>query len=354
MGKLIYKAWAGPFLYPIDFEFEVASGIVKGLGVTFGYGHRSTELRLAKSVGALPAYISYVCTQHSVGHTWAVFRALEELAEEPVPYGVQRLRTIALEVERLIHHFTLLRNLAVALRWDLAVSLGEQALDMALTAAAALGGLPLGQHFVFAGYFAGHLSTEGLAWALARVKAVADLLADLWVHHPSVGERLIGLAKIDPAQASELGLVGPLARASGISCDVRSLDPFGAYHDFAPKVEPQHAGDAYARVVVTSSEVLDAVTLAQTLANELGPEVPVPSGTLRLMPGLRASRIEGADGETVAVISVGEGPCLEAVHLRPASAANAAAIPVALQGVKFEDWTLAYLSLGICPTCVDR
>lgn len=354
MGTLTYDAWAQPFLYPVSFELQVSSGSVESLRVRFGYGHRSAEALLARSPVALPAVLSQVCGQHSVGLSWAVFRALEELAGEAVPFSVECLRSIALELERTVHHLSVLRNLAVALGWQGGMGLTQQAMALARDVVSTFGGMPLGRHFGFGGYFVPDLDSEKLVSLLIRLQASVNRLTDLWVHNPSVGERLIGLARITAAQASELGLVGPVARASGVNCDIRLLDPYGAYQEVAPRAQSQGAGDAYARMVVIAGEILDSVTLAIHLVGQLGAHRPPISSQLRLVPGVRAARVEGADGEVVAIVAVEKGPMLEAIHIRPGSAANVAGMSVALEGVPLQDWTLAYLSMTICSTCVDR
>jgi ech hydrogenase subunit E len=354
MRSLTYDSLAPPFLYPSRVQLELVSGVVRTVKIELGYGHKAAERDLSASPVALAINLSQMCGQHSVAITWAAYRAIEELSNQEVPFSAQCLRSIALEVERVMNHLVTLRNMAMGMSWKGGMWLTGKALVEAQRVASDLGGMPLGRRFVFGGFFYPDLDLDRLAGNLENLENVAKPVMELWVHHSSVAERLIGLAKLTAAQASDLGLVGPIARASGINSDVRLVDPFGAYHHQSPRVQPQGAGDAFARVVVMASEVMDSIRLARGFLHELPAEAVAVPAPLKLTSGLRAARVEGSDGETVAVISVGHEKNLEAAHLRPGSAANVAALRPALQGVRFEDWALAYLSLGICPTCVDR
>jgi hypothetical protein len=82
--------------------------------------------------------------------------------------------------------------------------------------------------------------------------------------------RLRGRAVVSRAEASELGLVGPVGRASGRATDSRSTDARYSALGFDPIVRSE--GDALARVVVRAEEALAAVRLADAaLQADSGP-----------------------------------------------------------------------------------
>ena len=69
-------------------------------------------------------------------------------------------------------------------------------------------------------------------------------------------------------QAAELGCVGPMMRASGISRDTRTLG-YAAYGcvDFAPVVES--SGDSYARCAVRIGELFQSIDIIAQAASKI-------------------------------------------------------------------------------------
>ncbi len=74
-----------------------------------------------------------------------------------------------------------------------------------------------------------------------------------------------GVELRDVAQARAYGLVGPIARASGITGDLRKLFPYAAYDtvDFTVAVEQE--GDAYARLRILFREAEQSVAIMRQL-----------------------------------------------------------------------------------------
>ncbi len=354
MGDITLGPERQPFGYPVVFRFNVVQGRVLGFRPKFGYGCRSIELSLGKNALALSAHLAYLCGLHSVGNVWAVYRALEEIAGHTVDTSVELMRSLAAEIERIIDHLSLLEALAHALSWTTVRSLLGQLKDMAIRAAKAVGGLPLGVRFGFGSFSIWGTDLEALTATIGAMQPLCHALVETILRHPSFGERSIGLAKIGASAASETGLVGFVARASGIANDTRLVDPYGLYRDFAPSVATQTAGDAYARVAVIGAELIDSVRLVREMATNASNSILPKRRPLELYPGRRVARVEGPRGETVAVVGIDADRRVSVLHVRTASAANLACLTTALESVHSEDWPLAYLSLGLCGACVDR
>ena len=109
-------------------------------------------------------------------------------------------------------------------------------------------------------------------------------------------DRLEEVGIVTYAAALAYGLVGPVARASGVSNDIRQLRPYGAYSatHFCVPLEPE--GDGYARLRVFFREAeISAALIGQALS-------ALPPGPVRATQfGWRAGRALGAVESTITV-----------------------------------------------------
>ena len=116
--------------------------------------------------------------------------------------------------------------------------------------------------------------------ALAEVEA-------LLVDNPIWKERTMNVGKISADLALNLGLSGPITRASGIAWDLRKSNPYSGYekYDFAMPVTQN--GDVYDRFLVRLAEMRESVKILQQAIDGL-PGGPVSSADRRIVPPPRA------------------------------------------------------------------
>jgi NADH-quinone oxidoreductase subunit D len=87
-------------------------------------------------------------------------------------------------------------------------------------------------------------------------------------------ERTQGIGVLSRADAINLSVTGPLARASGVVRDVRKDDPYLAYGDLDFRVACARSGDCYARYLVRMEEMLESIRIIQQAVENL-PAGPV-------------------------------------------------------------------------------
>src|SRR5439155_25035066 len=124
--------------------------------------------------------------------------------------------------------------------------------------------------------------------------------------------RTQGVGVISPALAQEVGVSGPLLRGSGIAHDIRRVEPYSAYDNFAFDVPVEVAGDCLARYRVRMQEFRQAARIVLQVLDGL------PAGPISSRPGVKAvaqvklpkgeayARIEGPRGE-VGIYLVSDG-----------------------------------------------
>ena len=84
-------------------------------------------------------------------------------------------------------------------------------------------------------------------------------------------DRLEGTGQLTTKTATDLGVLGYVARASGVNVDVRRDHPFAAYDRLKFNVPVFESGDVYARTMVRVEEARESVALIkQAMARMAG------------------------------------------------------------------------------------
>jgi Ni,Fe-hydrogenase III large subunit len=179
---------------------------------------------------------------------------------------------------------------------------------------------------------------------VAGVVREAVDLAHLAMGHSVVADRLHGTAVLRADQVEHMGVLGYVARASGVRIDARADQPFA---DLGPDfhVVTQSAGDVWARFLmrVREIEVSAAVLrdLSERLAGRCGDTAPVPSGT-----GAGFGVVEAWRGGLCHRVEVSNGLVTRLKVVDP-SWFNWPALPQALTDTIVPDFPLANKSFNL-------
>jgi Ni,Fe-hydrogenase III large subunit len=142
--------------------------------------------------------------------------------------------------------------------------------------------------------------------AAGRVAEVVAIALD----HPMVLDRLTGPAVLRTEDARRMGVLGYVARASGVDVDARRDHPFVDLGGpaFVPVVET--AGDVLARFTVRAREVQQSVALVESLVERLDGRVSGVSAQAGQRDGQRDGQADDAGSggsDTVSSSSSGLG-----------------------------------------------
>ncbi len=129
---------------------------------------------------------------------------------------------------------------------------------------------------------------------LARIAERSHEYERFLIDNPICRQRAQGIGVVDPRLAMELGVTGPILRASGVDFDLRRDAPYAAYGDVDVRVPIRTEGDALARALVRIEELRESVRLATLLLEGL-PEGPIMSQKQIKLPGA----VKLKDGEVV-------------------------------------------------------
>src|SRR5437588_450077 len=101
----------------------------------------------------------------------------------------------------------------------------------------------------------------------------ADQYADLLEKNQIVIERLRDTGKVDEQTLLDLGVTGPLLRATGNPWDLRKAHPYSSYDHFDFKIPVGSVGDNYDRYRVRHAEIYESVKIVEQALDGL-PEGP--------------------------------------------------------------------------------
>lgn len=319
---------------------EFPSGPVRGVGqeslymglVTSGeevidlyllywHKHRGIERRLE---GLSPERALFLVERteglSAVGNGWAFCRAVETLLEAQLPEPVERARGVALELERIYNHAAAVAALCQAT----GLSVGQAQAEMALERALRLNAIAVGHRYLFGFLAVGGVSqapdTEGIRAELPTTVDELRRLIDLLLSTNSFMDRLEATGIVPPGAARELGLVGPVARASAQSLDCRKDHPFGPFGGIEWQVALAERGDVLSRLMVMREEVLCSARLIEELMGQGVSSEPVSLGTPA--PGAALGWCESSRGEALAWVSLDTRGVISRARLRPASVRN--------------------------------
>src|SRR5262249_22263519 len=116
--------------------------------------------------------------------------------------------------------------------------------------------------------------------------------------------RTQGVGLISRELAQEVGVSGPLLRGSGFAHDLRRVDPYSSYEDYAFDVPVETAGDCFGRYRVRMQEFRQAMRIVRQALDGL------PAGPISSRPGVKSiGQVKLPKGEAYARV---ESPRREA------------------------------------------
>lgn len=320
------------------FKYRGIEKIAEGRGV-------SDVLLLAERFAATTAF----------AHALAYCQAVERIGDVRVPPRAAVLRVFVAELERLRSHVGAIAGICESTALAIAASTAQMLEEDLLR----VSGVLTGHRYLFGlcapGGLTIDLSDAACRDALARVRAVAaelDRLDGMLRTTSSFLDRLEEVGYIAERDARAFGLVGPIARASGVGRDLRVTRPYAAYARSAFDVPVEYEGDGYARLRVLFAESRQSVRLMEQAASA------TPDGPIAVPVAPRAGAalgwVEAPRGASFHWVRLTDEGTIARYHLMPPSFANWLGFRLSVENFAFQDFPIVLSTLDLSAGENDR
>ena len=278
-GEEVHEVGVGPvhagIIEPGHFRFSCHGEKVYHLEIELGFQHRGVENLFIEKKNN-PVYMiklaESIAGDSVIGHAGTFVRAMESLAGLNVSRRTKYIRSVMLELERIGNH---MGDLA-ALSNDVAYLTGNAAFSALRTkvinTTMNICGNRFGRGMLNYGNNNFDLSAEIKEKILSTINQLNDdtaVAAKVLFSSASVMERFEKTGIVDKKTAAEIGMVGPAARASGLSIDVRSDHPYESYEFFPLHKLTMGAGDVFSRAYIRFIEIQQSIKIINELLNNL-------------------------------------------------------------------------------------
>ena len=318
------------------------------------FKHRGLEERFTSTPLELAPFVAeHVSGVTAASHAAAFCRAAERAMGIEAPERARATRAALVELERVHQHLDSLAKLAE----DGSLSVGSAQVFAAKERMHRLLAQATGNRFS-----RGVICVGGTRFdALTSLREACAKDLDLVEHHAraAVGrliktqsfvDRLIGTGRLAHDLVVRCAGVGPVARGSGVSSDVRASDGY-LYTPLLAEEALERNGDAVSRALVRVAELQRSFQLAR---NALDANPPGPyAAPIRVADGAALARVESPQGELLYFVRIHNG-AIARVAIRSASYANWPLFVPSLPGNIFTDFSFIEHSFAASQSEVDR
>lgn len=354
-GDEIHEVAVGPvhagIIEPGHFRFQCLGEEIMHLEIKLGYQHRGIERMMEKCSrmrGVLLA--ESIAGDTAVGHVSAWCSVIESLSDSEISSRAEAIRAIALELERLCNHTGDLGAMSGDIGFLSSAAYFGRLRGVFLNLLAELSGNRFGRSLCVPGGIAFDMDenmVQDFCRQLVTARKDLDDIAQLMFNRPSVLARLEGTGIVSQRTARDLGLVGPAARASGCSIDVRTDYALGRYRFQHIPISTVLLGDVYARGLVRWLESQRSIDF---LMHSLS---AIPRGALCVEPctlkpnHMALSMVEGWRGEIMHVAVTDTMSNIMRYKIKDPSFHNWAALAMAVRGAQVSDFPLCNKSFNL-------
>jgi NADH-quinone oxidoreductase subunit D len=254
---------------------ELDGEVVRSCAPTIGFLHTGIEktAEQKKWVQVIPLVerMDYLSAQ---SNSMAYCLSVEKLLGVEIPGRVRNIRVLIAELQRINSHLVWLGTHGMEVGAVSVMLYCFRERELLLNINEMLAGFRL---------FPSYMRVGGLREDLPRgfhdaVRSFIDRLSeklgeyeDLLTKNEIYLKRTKGVGTISAADAVAFGLVGPIARAAGVSYDVRKAFPYLGYETYEFQVPTQKDGDVYSRYLVRLAETRESIKIVRQALERVTP-----------------------------------------------------------------------------------
>lgn len=354
-GEGVHEIPVGPVhagtIEPGHFRFQVIGERILRLEERLGYTHKGIAKHFQQASFEKGAQLAgRICGDSTVAYAWSYSMALENSHSHRVPSRAQWLRALLLERERIMNHLGDLGALGNDAGFRFGLDQFSRLKELVLRLNSKLFGHRYLMDSIVPGGVEVDLSSESSNYLLEEVQMLRQevkTLESIYREHDGLQDRFLTTGIISFDLATQLGLLGLAARASGIKNDWREDFPYLPYTQLHIKSPTLSSGDVAARVSIRFLEIEESLRVTEALLASL------PKGKIiRKLPSVSSQRIglgcvEGWRGPITTILCNSDEKHLHWGHVHDPSWQNWLAVEHAVIGNIVPDFPLINKSFNL-------
>ena len=362
------KIWHGPN-HPgvtgnMSVELTVSGDEIVNAKTHVGYLHRAFEklMERRKYIQCFPIVCRF-CVAEPDYPEYVYATAVENLAGIEIPEMAKWLRALTLEMARLQTLLRVVPGQGGTTGLGLGVQWGMYIRDIVLDLFEELTGGRVYHMFIIPGGVRG-LLPEGFKERMEDILLKADAfilnLDNLMFNNAVYKKRSVGVGYIPVEWIDKYGIVGPNARAAGISRDIRKVEPYLIYDklDFEPYT---HTGsDVYTRAIVRREDLKTTIDIIRQILAKMPEKGDIKAKTPNVLhwkipKGETYVKSESSRGEFGMYLVSDGSEYPRRANLRGPSYTHAVSVlEKLLINENISDVAMLMVSLQTCPPEIER
>jgi ech hydrogenase subunit E len=343
---------------PEHFEITVDGEMVTRAVVRLGYAHRGIEKATEARTWVQNLYLlERICGICSHIHATAYCLSVEKLAGVTAPPRAQAIRELIAGLERVHSHMLWFGVAAHDAGFDTLFMYSWRDRETVMDLLEEISG----NRVNYSANVLGGVKFDITPAQADSIRQGIDFLEERTRHYLNVVtqdaaflSRTRGIGTMAEAQALDLGVVGPTARASGVARDIRVEAPYSAYKDFPINMVLETAGDLEARFVVRLRELLETYKTMRDILDRMPPGELTARMPRRIKAGETICRVEAPRGELFYFVKSNGTDKPERIKVRTPTLCNMASVATLVVGSHLADVPMILVGVDPCFSCNDR
>jgi NADH-quinone oxidoreductase subunit D len=203
--------------------------------------------------------------------------SVEKLLGVTAPARAQALRVLMMELNRVASHLVWLATTGLELGALSMMLYGFREREQILDILEEVTGLRMNHAWVRPGGVSQDMpdgTERKIRDFIDEMRRKTDEYEDLLTNNPIWIERTRGIGGLDEQQCLDLGVTGPMLRATGLALDVRKAEPYCGYEQYEFEVPVGSGADAYTRYQLRLAEMRESLSIVEQVLDSL-PDGPV-------------------------------------------------------------------------------
>ncbi len=335
-GDGVFEVAVGPIhagiIEPGHFQFSQEGENMLHLEVRHFYKYRAIE-KMVEDKNPIEAFdiIEKISGNESIAYQKAYLKVLSKASKKEIPLNVKKYNALLLELERLIHHLTDLGYIPNDAGFGSALAFCSQKSEELRRALKTI----TGHRFGF-GAIRGkskNIDKDILLKFLDTLEKDMKWFEEWILDIPSLLDRFDTTGILRTKNAIKYGVVGVVARASGLKTDVRMYEEF--YKDNSFELQRESSGDVAARFKVRLNEVFNSIQMIKSFLNYKEENIELDI----FNDGEYYSFVESSIGELFIFLKIKDG-VIDRFYARDPSFINWQALHLMMSGNIIADFPL--------------